>query len=310
MLRKRSVGRPSKKKTAAALAPAAVAAAPSASIAWSPPELGGTYVSPESLQKAVEQMTWECRPENTKLAYDGKINEFYQFCDALHPTDKFSHAVESGKVWNFIFYQCMRPKRKRGGAKTRGADVDTFVLSEYETVMAGYKSWFADQSVSPPEPPDPVGKSCMAQYKAAIHQIHNEQCASGHCGKSWEQIWLAPLQNLETLVKERRVSNDKKNHKEKLDHEFSPYTLVEEYPNIENEMWERGNGSNSRSAFAWLRHRFCLLFSTSGILRCESLYKAELSDFLGIRMKKVTDPHQLMVMIMQIPSGKSSKYVL
>jgi hypothetical protein len=36
---------------------------------------------------------------------------------------------------------------------------------------------------------------------------------------------------------------------------------------------------------------------------------AELSDFLCLHMKKETDPHILLVMIMQIPSGKSSKYV-
>ena len=101
--------------------------------------------------------------------------------------------------------------------------------------------------------------------------------------------------------------NNKKNHVEKLDHEFSPYTVVEEYPKIEAEMWERGNGTSIRSTYAWMRHRFCLLFSTSGILRCESLFKAELSDLLSLQMKKETDPHELMVMIMQIPSGKSSK---
>jgi hypothetical protein len=303
MLRSRKAGRPF--KHAAARAPAL----PPSAIAWSPPALGGTYVSETAMQEAVSRMTAEGRPENTQLAYEGKIAEFYQFCASLYPNDLYVNNLESGKVWLFIFFQCMRPKRKRGGGKNRG-DVETFVRAEYDQVMADYKEWFANQSVSPPEPPDPVGKSSLAQYKAAIHTIHNDQVAKKVCSASWDQIWLLPLQNLETLVKRRRVANDKANHKEKVDHEMTPYTIVEEYPNIEAEMWNRCNTPNTRSTFAWLRHRFCLLFSTSGILRCESLYKAELSDLLGLRMKKETDPHQLMVMIMQIPSGESTKCVL
>ena len=62
--------------------------------------------------------------------------------------------------------------------------------------------------------------------------------------------------------------------------------------------------ANYRSAYAYLRHRFCLLFSTSGILRCESLYKAELSDFLGLSYKQETDVHKFYMMIMQISTGK------
>ncbi len=39
--------------------------------------------------------------------------------------------------------------------------------------------------------------------------------------------------------------------------------------------------------------------------RCESLYRAELSDFLGLDMKKPEDVHPLFLMISQIPQGKS-----
>ena len=138
---------------------------------------------------------------------------------------------------------------------------------------------FADQPEAPPEPDDPVGESMVAQHEAAICHICEDQCAKKARSATWDQIWLAPTKNLKTSVKERRASNNKKSCVEKLDHELSPHAIVEECPNVEAEMWERGNGSNCRSALAWLRHRFCLLFSASGILRCESLCKAELSDF-------------------------------
>ena len=315
MLGRRRVGRPRNSAGAPAPAIAAVAiaaAVPPSAIAWSPPEQGGIHVSQTAMEQAVFQMTHEGRPENTKLAYDGKIAEFYQFCASLYPADPFKNNLEHAKVWSFMFYQCMRPKRKTGGDRSRGREIaaGTFVRSDYDAVMLSYKNWFADQSAAPPEPADPVGRSSLAQYKAAIRQIYIDQCAKKVCSANWDHIWLGCLQNLEVLVKTRRAANEKRSHKEKLDHQFSPYTVVEEYPNIEAEMWDRGNCTNTRSTFAWLRHRFCLLFSTSGILRCESLYKAELSDFLGLRMKRETDPHQLSVMIMQIASGKFPKYFL
>ena len=58
---------------------------------------------------------------------------------------------------------------------------------------------------------------------------------------------------------------------------------------------------------AGLRHRYCLLHLTSGILRCESLHRAELSDFLGITIpKKDTDVHAMYVMVNQIAFGKTN----
>ena len=95
-----------------------------------------------------------------------------------------------------------------------------------------------------------------------------------------------------------------RNFSEKVSHAFSPYLDVEKYPDMEKYLWERGEGSQ-RFAFSWLRNRMCLLFSTSAILRCESLFKAELSDFLSIRVKAPKDVHQMQAVVMQMMTGKS-----
>jgi hypothetical protein len=92
----------------------------------------------------------------------------------------------------------------------------------------------------------------LVQYKAAIREIYKYQVAKKVCSSNWDQIWLMCLETLQTLVKTRRAANNKKNHVEKLDHIFSPYTVVEEYPKIEAEMWERGNGTSTRSTYAWI----------------------------------------------------------
>ena len=83
-------------------------------------------MSETAMQQAVLRMTAEDRPKNTKLAYEGKTAEFYQYCALLYLNNPFRNNLESIKVWNFTFYQCMRPKRKQGSAKKRadGRDVE------------------------------------------------------------------------------------------------------------------------------------------------------------------------------------------
>jgi hypothetical protein len=273
-------------------------------IAWSQTDFGGLQVTDGSLEQAVLAMSDEARPENTRIACDGKIAKCFLFCDSVCPDDSFKNTLGKQKVWVFAFCQSMRTQRKRGGGKNR-AETARFVKLDYDQVMAECHGWFGDQSQAPPEPTDPVGTSVLAQCKAAIRQTFKEQVAANLLGSSWDQIWTMRLENLQNLVKSRRSISNKKAHVEKLDHEFSPCTTVEEHPKIEAEMWERGNAANTRSSHAWMQHRFCcLLFSTSGILRGESLCKAELSNFLSLRMKKGTDPHHLMVMIMQIATGE------
>jgi hypothetical protein len=50
-----------------------------------------------------------------------------------------------------------------------------------------------------------------------------------------------------------------------------------------------------------------LLHLASGILLCESLYKAELSDFYGVVVpSNDKDAHQMFIMVNQIPFGKTN----
>jgi hypothetical protein len=253
------------------------------------------------IEQAVLRMTHVGRPKNTMKAYDGKVTEYYEYCESLYSHHRYAYSLDDTKVYKFIFYQAMRPQKKRGGL---GVLREKFDRAAYDNVMAVYEDWFDDTSLPPPEPDKPVGERCIAQYKTVIKWIYKDQVAQRVCSITWAQIWTLPLENLHGLVKVRRPSIDKRNYVEKVDQDFAPYQCVEQFPDIEKELWTRGSGS-IRSAFAWLRHRFCLLFTTKGILRCESLQKAELSDFLGLRMKPLQrDVHPLYVMIMGMPTGK------
>jgi hypothetical protein len=271
-------------------------------VIWAP----SVTVDDSSYEQAVLHMIAAGRPTNTSKQYDGKVSEYSSYCDSVYPMDPYRQNLCASKVYRFIFYQAMRNKKKRGGGTigTDTATVSRFDCSDYDTVMENYRQWLRSPTETPVEPDNPVGERMIAAYKTALHWVYKDQVARRVCGLTWDQIWTLPLLNLHNLVKIRRSTQDKKNYVEKIDQDFAPYQIAEEFPRIERAFWERGSKC-LRSAYAWLRHRFCVLFSTSGILRCESLYKAELSDFLGLRMKKKTDVHRLYLMIMQIATGKT-----
>ena len=141
-----------------------------------------------------------------------------------------------------------------------------------------------------------------------ICSIYSEQVARRIQCQTWDQVWTLPLLNLHNLVKVRRVASDKRNFKEKFGSDFAPYEIAEEFPTIEASTWSKCKCN--RSTAAWIRHRFCLLFSTNGILRCESLFRADLSDFVGLWTKLVTDVHPIYILILQIAQGTLNKKIL
>ena len=54
----------------------------------------------------------------------------------------------------------------------------------------------------------------------------------------------------------------------------------------------------------WYRNRFVFNWSKSGILRCESIYKAELSDTFHVTFQAPKDPHPWTALVMSIALGK------
>jgi len=84
---------------------------------------------------------------------------------------------------------------------------------------------------------------------------------------------------------------------------IAPYKSVQEVEKIEQAMWKKGHPTQ-KSAFTWLRNWMSFLLMTRAILRCESLYKADLSDFVHMVVQPEQDQHPLTVLILQMPVGK------
>jgi Centromere DNA-binding protein complex CBF3 subunit, domain 2 len=262
-----------------------------------------------NLEQTILHLREELRPENTAKAQDPKVMEYFHFCDIHYGHDPYRYSLECNKVYRFMWYQCFREQKQKGGtkaariARTRG---EYFNNEEYEAVMAQFQNG-PRTAFDLPQPTKAIGKCTYDAYKAVFRKIYKVQIAKKVLSTPWDQIWQMCFDELLKHVKERTPLMKKATYAEKVDGEFAPYMIVEHYGSIEEMMWNDADANGNRSIACALRHRYCALHLTSGILRCESIYRAEFSDFLGINIpKQDTDVHQPYVMVNQIPIGKTT----
>jgi hypothetical protein len=82
--------------------------------------------------------------------------------------------------------------------------------------------------------------------------------------------------------------------------------VVNAFPDMEKKLWERNSHATDAQAMAGLRDRFTFLLTTHGVLRGESLFKAELSDMLHL-IHEGRDPTPIGILILQIATGKTNQ---
>lgn len=206
-----------------------------------------------------------------------------------------------------MFYQSFREQKARGSNKeerfnktTHSEILVAFVAHQRaDTTGAGYY----------PTPKNPVSQSTFDQYKATFRLIYKSQKTKRVLSSLWDEIWLTGLDDLHAHVKERKAAVKKQTQAEKVSGEFALYSIVERHDNIEQVLWNdiSSAGMHCQSVCCGLRHRHCLLHLTRGILRCESLYRAELSDFIGLRPpQREHNVNPMFPMINQISIGKTT----
>ena len=238
-------------------------------------------------------------PENSRLIIDRIEREWQDYCLHVDQDATFPLQMNPNKVYNFMFYQLFRPK-KSGPSRSCGFDT-----MEYERVLAEYRVHLENCRISGvpiPHPPAGVGKSSLQQYRCFLRKIHARHVAENLTSMPWELVFTEPSINLVKIGEGRKTKQNKENYKEKVDKVFGPYQAVERMDELEDEMWSKS--TSLKGAGCWFRNRFVFLYTTAGILRSESLFRSELSDFLCIRIKKPEDVHPLLLMITQIPEGK------
>jgi len=255
--------------------------------------------------------------KNTEIVYSRIEKEWEGYCTYINTLDHhaFPLLVTPDKLADFLFYHSFRPRQKTGGVNGGGRGGERkFDPEEYENVKREYQEafqlWKADPKQNPmPDPKDGgIGISAIMQYRAAMKAVFNKQVDNNCNTLSWQsQVWSNRSRKLVKIVEDRKSRVDRAGCKEKVNKEFAGYHAIEQYENIEREFWDGSSDNSMKKAFPSLRNRMMFLYTTSGVLRCESLMRAELSDFQGLEVKKETDIDPLYVMISQIPEGTFSR---
>ena len=248
------------------------------------------------------------RPTNTAKTMEPKIEEFFQFCEKVYPNDHHKYNLDYEKVYRFMWYQAFREQKDHKAVRLARARGEYFDYETYKRMMEKFNTDTVE-TIGYPVPSKPIGKCTFNMYKACFRRIYKTQVARRVNSLPWDHIWQMGFDDLYGHVKERAPMIKRELFEEKVNGEFAPYTVVEHYDEIEDQMWKDSVSAQHchRSTCANLRHRYCLLHLTSGILRCESLYRAELSDFLCIKSpKKDEDIHPMFLMINQITLGKTN----
>lgn len=268
--------------------------------------------------RIAEALIRDSTVNNTKIAYDRVVFEWKGYCDHVSqhsdrdsgPETLFgsSYLVTSEKLLDFLLYQVCRSRQRVGGLSGESGRRG-FNHEEYDKLKVDYQDhynvWQTNDNYRMPDPGDGgIGVSAMIQYRAALKGLYEQQRQQDHTLGSWGSVCSYHAKRLFRLVSHRKARMNRENFREKTQHEFSGYHAMDQYENIENEFWKGTFHSSMKSAFPYMRYRMLFLFTTAGVLRNESLMKAELSDFQGLTVRKETDIDPIYVMITVLKEGR------
>ena len=122
----------------------------------------------------------------------------------------FPLQMTSHKVYNFMFYQLFRPK-KRASSRV-GACFDG---NEYDRVLADYSLHFENlrRNGTPiPHPTEGVGKSSLHQYRAFLRKIHANHVAENLTSTPFELVWTERCKMLIRTGEARKTKQDRENY--------------------------------------------------------------------------------------------------
>jgi hypothetical protein len=206
------------------------------------------------LTRAVHHESRSTRPDNTSIAYDPKVAEFRGYCDALynHVGPEIRYQVTPEKVYNFLFYQSHREKKKPGKGK-RGEREKSGIFSpaNYRSVVGRYANKCSSEWVSPV---NPLQFQQVNTYKSSLIEPHKEQVANKCNSYVWtHHIWTCHCEALYKLVKSRRNKMKKANYVEKVDETFSFFKAHGKAELIEKAIWLKSCNRGLRAAYPAIR---------------------------------------------------------
>ena len=262
--------------------------------------------NPAGLSRLVRTVESQHEKTNTKLAYDSKYHEFLEYCRHKQPDSDAPdrYTVTKIKLFEFLFYQAFREKRQK---RRRAGSAGEFDASDFITVMDRYNPANFGSNVPVPEPTVGIGESAIIQYKCTVKRSWQTQVCQGINSLSWDQICTGDVETIIKMVKNRKERQKRKNFEEKVDNDSAALANPDSIIRLESWLYHDNKQAGARSVFGSLRNRFVFLHTVGGILRGESVYKAELSDLFGRQDKAAKDVHPYFVLVQQISTGKTNK---
>ena len=151
---------------------------------------------------------------------------------------------------------------------------------------------------------DTVAHQLVNQYLCSVKRLVKEQYEQGLITMRADDIMTTKMNDLIHIVNNRGEKNKKKHFKERVTDDFEPYRTLGDLPKLESFIWNERKGTRLYGTSA-LRDRFQLLFSLSGVLRSDSIYKADLSDLLDFKFKQKNEPDPYHICILRVGEGKT-----
>ena len=119
--------------------------------------------------------------KNTRDAYKYKMLEFRAFCHVVYPHEQVEvrYAVDSDKLYRFLFYQVFRDRKRTKHLKPGEFDFNLYteVDQKYKVLLRennGQKRTAAE-ILTEMEPKNPLGYSSINTYRAAVRKLYDYQ---------------------------------------------------------------------------------------------------------------------------------------
>jgi hypothetical protein len=221
-----------------------------------------------NLQESVWRLLENDDPPNTKKQQEPKMKEYFEFCRMMYPNDPHFNILKREKMYQFMYYQAFREKKKRGGSVPSRVNQCAFNLAHYLEVMGSFVDPSTGNNLTPtPAPAEPISKSVFEAYKATFRTLFRFQKMRGVLVPQWEDLWMMEFDDLRKHVLLRAPRHKTETYQEKVSNDFAPYLYVDKYDAMEEELWRDSTKNRGHCNVAsGLRHRYVLLHLSSGIL--------------------------------------------
>ena len=285
----------------------------------------------KALTKVAEEDCYDAdgNKKNTAQAYDAVYQEFDAYCDHQFdflPESK-RYELDAPRVHGFMTYTAFRRQKTRKGKRKNIGPTEPvktpFNADECNRInrlIMNNNLEDTDDLLYKLTPRDEKGKcsgvgySSMNIHLSALKKRFKSDVDNELNDHDEDIVFGVQVKGLVKIVTERTPRQRKEQHVEKIDKDSSPMLAVQHVFNLEDFFYQMGVSDmtkarppSNKAVHSSLRHRFIFLFTVNGLLRGESVFKAELSDLFNLSVKRKDDIHDLSILMLQMATGKTNK---